>query len=66
MAKRMVLLIKAKEMRANTTAKASSTRLIFRILSFTKSINSDSIAKIEKMIKKNTNIQDVLYQRELA
>lgn len=27
--------------------------------------NSDSIAKIEKMIKKNTNIQDVLYQREL-
>ena len=28
--------------------------------------NSDSIAKIEKMIKKNTNIQDVLYQRELT
>ena len=27
--------------------------------------NSDSIPKIEKMIKKNTNIQDVLYQREL-
>lgn len=27
--------------------------------------NSDSIAKIEKMIKKNTNIQEVLYQREL-
>ena len=27
--------------------------------------NSDSLAKIEKMIKKNTNIQDVLYQREL-
>lgn len=27
--------------------------------------NSDSIAKIEKMIKKNTNIQDALYQREL-
>ena len=27
--------------------------------------NSDSIAKIEKMIKENTNIQDVLYQREL-
>ena len=27
--------------------------------------NSDSIAKIEKMIKKNTSIQDVLYQREL-
>ena len=27
--------------------------------------NSDSIAKIEKKIKKNTNIQDVLYQREL-
>lgn len=27
--------------------------------------NSDSIAKIEKMIKKNTDIQDVLYQREL-
>lgn len=27
--------------------------------------NSDSITKIEKMIKKNTNIQDVLYQREL-
>ena len=27
--------------------------------------NSDSIAKIEKMIKKNTNIQDVIYQREL-
>lgn len=27
--------------------------------------NSDSIAKIEKMIKKNTDIQDVLYQKEL-
>lgn len=27
--------------------------------------NSDSIIGIEKMIKKNTNIQDVLYQREL-
>lgn len=27
--------------------------------------NSDSIAKIEKMIKKNTNIQEVLYQRDL-
>ena len=27
--------------------------------------NSDSIAKIEEMIEKNTNIQDVLYQREL-
>lgn len=27
--------------------------------------NSDSIAKIEKMIKKNTNIQEMLYQREL-
>ena len=27
--------------------------------------NSDSIAKIEKMIKKNTNIQDVLYRKEL-
>ncbi|WP_321334057.1 permease-like cell division protein FtsX [uncultured Bacteroides sp.] len=27
--------------------------------------NSDSIAKIEKRIKKNTNIQDILYQREL-
>ncbi|MBP1612838.1 MAG: ftsX [Bacteroidetes bacterium] len=27
--------------------------------------NSDSIAKIEKKIKKNTNIQDVLYQRDL-
>ena len=27
--------------------------------------NSDSIAKIEKLIKKNTNIQEVLYQREL-
>lgn len=27
--------------------------------------NSDSIAKIEKMIKKNTNIQDVLYQKDL-
>ncbi|MCS2956187.1 permease-like cell division protein FtsX [Bacteroides salyersiae] len=27
--------------------------------------NSDSIAKIEKAIKKNTNIQEVLYQREL-
>lgn len=27
--------------------------------------NSDSIAKIEKLIKKNTNIQDILYQREL-
>lgn len=27
--------------------------------------NSDSIAKIEKSIKKNTNIQDVLYQRDL-
>ena len=27
--------------------------------------NSDSIAKIEKMIKKNSNIQDVLYQKEL-
>ncbi|WP_455586086.1 cell division protein FtsX [Bacteroides sp.] len=27
--------------------------------------NSDSIAKIEKMIRKNTNIQEVLYQREL-
>lgn len=27
--------------------------------------NSDSIAKIEKIIKKNTNIQEVLYQREL-
>ena len=28
-------------------------------------VNSDSIAKIEKLIKKNTNIQEVLYQREL-
>lgn len=27
--------------------------------------NSDSIAKIEKLIKKNNNIQDILYQREL-
>lgn len=27
--------------------------------------NSDSIAKIEKLIKKNNNIQEVLYQREL-
>lgn len=27
--------------------------------------NSDSIAKIEKIIKRNTDIQDVLYQREL-
>jgi len=27
--------------------------------------NSDSIAKIEKIIKRNTNIQDVLYQRDL-
>ena len=27
--------------------------------------NSDSIAKIEKLIKKNTNIQEVPYQREL-
>lgn len=27
--------------------------------------NSDSIAKIEKMIKRNTNIQDVLYRKEL-
>lgn len=27
--------------------------------------NSDSIAKIEKIIKKNTNIQDVLYQKDL-
>ena len=27
--------------------------------------NSDSIAKIEKMIKKNSNIQDVLYRKEL-
>lgn len=27
--------------------------------------NSDSIAKIEKQLKRNTNIQEVLYQREL-
>ena len=27
--------------------------------------NSDSIAKIEKLIKKNSNIQEVLYQKEL-
>ena len=27
--------------------------------------NSDSIAKIEKIIKKNSNIQDVLYRKEL-
>ena len=27
--------------------------------------NSDSIAKIEKMIKRNSNIQDVLYRKEL-
>ena len=27
--------------------------------------NSDSIAKIEKMIKKNSNIQDMLYRKEL-
>ena len=27
--------------------------------------NADSIAKIEKSIKRNTNIQDILYQREL-
>ena len=27
--------------------------------------NSDSIAKIEKVIKKNTNIQEVLYQKDL-
>ena len=26
--------------------------------------NSDSIAKIEKMIKKNSNIQDVLYRKD--
>ena len=28
--------------------------------------NSDSIAKIEKLIKKNTDIQEVLYQKELV
>lgn len=28
--------------------------------------NSDSIAKIEKKIKKNTNIQEVLYQKDLV
>ena len=28
--------------------------------------NSDSIAKIEKQIRKNTDIQDVLYQKELV
>nr|WP_302831264.1 permease-like cell division protein FtsX [uncultured Bacteroides sp.] len=27
--------------------------------------NSDSIAKIEKLIKKNTNIQEILYQKDL-
>lgn len=27
--------------------------------------NSDSIAKIEKVIRKNTNIQDIMYQKEL-
>ena len=27
--------------------------------------NSDSIAKIEKLVKKNSNIQDVLYRKEL-
>lgn len=27
--------------------------------------NSDSIAKIEKIIRKNTNIQDIMYQKEL-
>ena len=27
--------------------------------------NADSIAKIEKLIKRNTNIQDVLYQKDL-
>lgn len=27
--------------------------------------NSDSIAKMEKLIKRNTNIQDVLYQKDL-
>lgn len=27
--------------------------------------NSDSIARIEKLIKRNTNIQDVLYQKDL-
>lgn len=27
--------------------------------------NSDSIAKIEKLVRKNTNIQDVLYRKEL-
>ena len=27
--------------------------------------NSDSIAKIEKMVKRNSNIQDVLYRKEL-
>lgn len=27
--------------------------------------NSDSIAKIEKLIKKNTNIQEVIYQKDL-
>ena len=27
--------------------------------------NSDSIAKIEKIVKKNTNIQDIMYQKEL-
>jgi len=30
-----------------------------------KHANSDSIAKIEKLIKKNTNIQEVLYQKDL-
>lgn len=28
--------------------------------------NTDSIAKIEKQIRKNTDIQDVLYQKELV
>lgn len=27
--------------------------------------NSDSIAKIEKIVRKNTNIQDIMYQKEL-
>ena len=36
----IVLFIKAKEIKVSTTAKASNTRLIFRMLSFTASISS--------------------------
>ena len=66
--------VKATELREQTEAMGTDPQEFLGYNPFTASIevklhsdyaNSDSIAKIEKKIKKNTNIQEVLYQKDL-